>query len=340
MKREEDGKMRFHFLNVSEGDCHIMEHDSGRISVVDIHSVKQANNASQTKAGNILAILEDKGNYNQEKYPEDPIDYLDKILREGKTKSIFRFILTHPEMDHMRGIKDLFSYFRVENFWDTTNTRKLDKFQSKSDKEDWEYYQRIRKSRENPKALHLYRDQTSIGKCCWTQDGIKILSPTEELVKEANKKENWNMLSYVLLIEQDGLKIVLAGDSTDDSWEDTISHYKTNGELEILEDVDVLVAPHHGRKSNQNYEFLRIMRPKLSLIGNAQSEHLNYDAYNRYSERTLTNNQAGNVVIQKLNGSWYVLITNKAYAEDETDLGRLYECTIADRPYYYLWKLK
>ncbi len=330
--------MKFHFLNVGEGDCNIIEHNSGRVSVIDINFLRSKfkDLLSRSIRKRMIAELEKRGNYSQKENPEHPIEYLQNLLNDDL--SIFRFILTHPDLDHMRGITDLFNTFEIQNFWDTKNSKEMEEFQSDSDEEDWNFYQKIRNNEENPKVLHLYRDSKS--ECCWTQDGIKILSPTLKIVEEANEKEDWNMLSYILLVEEDDLKIVLAGDSTDDSWDDIIKHYKNEGQISLLEDVDVLVAPHHGRKSNTDYEFLKIMKPKLTLIGNAQSKDLNYSAYDRYSKRKLTNNQAGNVVIQKVNNNWYVLITNKSFAEKKTEFDKLYSEEIANRDYYYLWRLK
>lgn len=275
-----------------------------------------------------------KGNFNQKKKPERVLDYLGHLLNN---RSIFRFILTHPDLDHMRGIKDLFNSFKIINLWDTENQKEISDFKSEKDREDWEFYQKIRKSKHSPKVLHLFRDQSGD---YWKQDGIRILSPTKDIVNEANKKKDWNMLSYVLLIEENGLKIVLAGDSTDNTWDDIINYYKDTGCLDTLRNIDVLVAPHHGRSSNSNYEFLQIMRPKLTLIGNAQSEYIDYEAYRKHSGKILTNNQAGNVVINKIGNSYYVLITNRYFAEKNHKFKELYSEKIANRTYFCLWKLK
>jgi competence protein ComEC len=324
---------RFHFLNVGNGDCSIIEHPSGRISIIDINKGQKQTNESEKFNESA------SGNYNQKENPEHPIEYLKHLVGN---KSIFRFILTHPDMDHMRGIKNLFDNFEVLNFWDTNNEKKIENFSTKQDEEDWEYYQSIRKgSKENLTILYLYRFQTS--ECCWTQDGITILSPTEKLVEEANRNKDWNLLSYVLLIEYKNFKLVLSGDATDDTWDDILEDLKNRNKLNLIQNIDVLVSPHHGRKSNRDYEFLKIMKPKLTLIGNAQSKHLNYNAYKRYSKRTLTNNQAGNIVIQKdnIDEKWYVLITNEFFAknEKEKDLDKN-DNIIAGRKYYYLWRIK
>ena len=48
-------------------------------------------------------------------------------------------------------------------------------------------------------------------------------------------------------------KILLAGDAHDATWDYVLRHYET-----AASDVDLLIAPHHGRKSGRSYEFLAI----------------------------------------------------------------------------------
>ncbi len=48
------------------------------------------------------------------------------ILKDFGVSTIFRFILTHPDMDHMDGMKSLFDSFSILNFWDTANTKVID----------------------------------------------------------------------------------------------------------------------------------------------------------------------------------------------------------------------
>ena len=47
----------------------------------------------------------DKKDYKQKGFPENPIDYLKRL----NIQNIFRFVITHPDMDHLDGIKDFFS---------------------------------------------------------------------------------------------------------------------------------------------------------------------------------------------------------------------------------------
>ncbi len=55
----------------------------------------------------------------------DPIVYIANNYF-SKYNEIFRFILTHPDMDHMSGIKELFNRKYVRNFWDTNNDKYID----------------------------------------------------------------------------------------------------------------------------------------------------------------------------------------------------------------------
>jgi beta-lactamase superfamily II metal-dependent hydrolase len=61
--------------------------------------------------------------------------------------SVFRFILTHPDMDHMDGIAAFFNTFSPTNFWDTDNTEEKnfdDGGNGGFQEEDWWFYKSLR----------------------------------------------------------------------------------------------------------------------------------------------------------------------------------------------------
>ena len=43
--------------------------------------------------------------------------------------------------------------------------------------------------------------------------------------------------------------------------------------------VDLLIEPHHGRKFGRSYDFLDTLKPKVTIFGNVNSEHLAYGAW-------------------------------------------------------------
>ena len=77
-----------------------------------------------------------------------------------------------------------------------------------------------------------------------------MLAPTEDLISAANEAEDWNDSSYVLLYNTNGYKVLFGGDSHDATWEHILAEHE-----ELVKNVDVLIAPHHGRDSDRDYEF-------------------------------------------------------------------------------------
>lgn len=297
-----------YFLNVKEGDCNIIRHDGGHVSVIDICN---GNAGGEGRSVNEIAFSQ-RGNYHMKDHPTDPIAFMNNL----GIKDIFRFVLTHPDMDHMDGIERLFKAFSVGNFWDTDNNKKMD---SDSDwgqykESDWEFYQSIRKSTENPKALQfLAGDEKEYFNKPNGGDGLYILGPSQELVDDANESEDYNNLSYVLLYKTHGKKIIFGGDSEDKEWDFILENYEDE-----VKNVDVLFAPHHGRKSGGNDDYLDVLNPKLSLLGNASSQDLDYAAFNRRGLKHYTNNQCGNIALNTAGANGIaVYCQNEKFAKDE-----------------------
>ena len=89
------------------------------------------------------------------------------------------------------------------------------------------------------------------------------------MVADANEAGDWNDSSYVILYRSCGKRILFASDSHDSTWEYILDNWKSS-----VKNVDVLIAPHHGRDSGRDYEFLKVVKPRVTLFGNAPSEHL------------------------------------------------------------------
>jgi competence protein ComEC len=116
--------LRVHFLNVGHEDCTIIAHPSGRLTMVDINTsmdfdketrselVQEEMRKAYSSGGGILAyasaspfadarIANDSVSKRAERELTDPIKFL-KERYPGR--SLFRFVVTHPDLDHMRGI--------------------------------------------------------------------------------------------------------------------------------------------------------------------------------------------------------------------------------------------
>lgn len=297
-----------HFLNVKEGDCIWIKHNSEHNTIIDVSNAKTINKITESKMENL------RGNYNRKEYPVNPIEYLSSY----NETDIFRFILTHPDMDHMDGIKALFDELQVTNFWDTENEKIMDDDSDwgQFNKEDWDFYQSIRNSDNNPKTLTLYAGEK--GKYYNSDengtnggDGLSVLAPTKQLVKEANETEDYNDCSYVILYRTRNKKIIFAGDSAKKTWDYILENHRKE-----VENVDLLIAPHHGRKTGGNDEYLDVLKPKLTLFGNAKSEYLDYSSWNNRGLEIITNNQADCIIIETKNEKMNVYVTYEKFARD------------------------
>jgi len=308
---------KIHYLNVKEGDCSIIEHYSGHKTVIDvcnakpIESLAEAVTATMAKSERGIS-----GNFQQKKYPVNPISY----MRAHGFTSIFRYIQTHPDMDHLDGIEAFFDEFSPINFWDTDNTKEMpnSSWQGSPYREaDWKFYKRLRdtKPEDDPKRFALYSgargkyynqgsDGTDGG------DGLHILAPTNELVAAANEAdEEYNRCSYVALYRTGENRIVFGGDSHDETWDHILEHHKAD-----VTNIDLLMAPHHGRKSGRSYKFLDTLAPTLTFFGNARSEHLAYDAWRSRGLSIVTNNQANCMVVDASTKSMTLYVTHENFA--------------------------
>lgn len=309
-----------HFLNVGHGDCTWIQHADGNNTVIDVCNGREV--ITKSYFSDYIRELKEqeavrggvRGNFRQKDYPVNPIAYLKSF---GVT-NIFRFILTHPDMDHMDGLGDLFREFSPLNFWDTDNCKEIEKFdESRYSAGDWEFYKSLRdgKPSEGPRRLTLfsgargvYYNQGQDGK--GDGNGLFLLAPTPELVAHANDCGDYNDCSYVLLYRVGTKRIIIGGDSHDVSWEHILKTHRGD-----VTNVDLLIAPHHGRDSDRSYEFLDVLQPKLTLFGIARSEHLGYNAWSSRQLDVMTNNQGNCFVVDFVNGRADIHCTNRSFAD-------------------------
>jgi beta-lactamase superfamily II metal-dependent hydrolase len=308
----------FHYLNVNQGDCSFIQHPSGHVTVVDVCNASKTEDQTVLRKKALAEILGVSGNFNQKEHPVNPIIY----LKSFGVESVFRFILTHPDMDHMGGIADFFDVFAPLNFWDTANTCKKDfSGGGPHDENDWKFYVSMRDGGSANTARRLtlcagargqyYNQSAEDG--LGGGDGLYVLAPTAALINGADESGNYNDGSYVILCRSAGGRILLAGDSHDRTWEHVLENYEDD-----VRNVDLLIAPHHGRKSDRSYDFLDVVNPGLTLFGNANSEHLAYAAWNYRGLRVITNNQANCVVVDTNRFPMTGSVTNPRFAERVT----------------------
>ena len=307
-----------HFLNVKQGDCSIIRHISSHVTVIDVCNAKPPDLRTEES----IALMAQRergitGNFQQKKHPVNPISY----LREHNINSIFRYIQTHPDMDHMDGIEALFNEFSPINFWDTDNEKEMDESSwenSPYNEDDWKFYKNLRDLNPNSDPIRLALLAGAKGKF-WDigadgssgGDGLYILAPTQELIDSANETDDdYNDCSYVLLYRTGNNRIIFAGDSHDDTWAHILDNYEDD-----VTNIDLLIAPHHGRDSGRSYEFLNTLKPTLTFFGNARSEHLAYSAWRNRGLSYITNNQANCMVVDASTTPMVLYVTHENFAK-------------------------
>ena len=194
----------------------------------------------------------------------DPIEFLKKTYPD---QQLFRFILTHPDLDHMRGLKRLHENVGFVNFWDTANTKPApNAFKGTADQEDWRFYQALRKGQIGGPAVHNFTRGSSAYAFAREENGnlggdnIEILSPSIELVNDCNRTEKSNDLSLVLRVRHNTRSILLPGDAEEAAWTNMVAHYGR-----ALKS-DYLKASHHGRDSGYYREALNLIDPRITFV--------------------------------------------------------------------------
>lgn len=316
----------FHFLNVKDGDCSVIEHGSGHVTVVDVCNARSPDKEEAMSYSEMLMLKESserlavqssaRKNYGQKAYPENPITY----LQDRGITSIFRFASTHPDMDHLDGIKDLFDEFSPTNFVDSDNNKEMtDGWDgSRYRKEDWTFYKSLRdgKPQTDPKRLTLYSGDDGIHRRRdWDGnrpgDALHTLAPTPALVNQANETDEYHDASYVFMYNAAGGRILLSGDSHDNTWDHILSEH-----ADLVADVELLIAPHHGRSSGRSYDFLDTVNPKMTFFGNAPSKDLAYASWRSRNLPYITNNQAGTMIVSCQSDPLSIYVTNEEFARD------------------------
>jgi len=264
------------------------------------------------------SVTKPKGNFQMCAVPTNPIGY----LKSKGFDSIWRFILTHPDMDHMEGIKNLFEQIRVSVFWDCGIRRKKPDFPQNGPyrEDDWDFYERL--INNNVTDTKVISPRAGDNGMYWNADNeagdgegdyLSILSPSNALVKLANDTGDINDASYVIIYRSSAGKIIFAGDSNDNTWKYILENHEN-----LVTNTAILFAPHHGRKSDRDYSFLDVVKPRISFFGCAESDNLAYSAWDYRKRLFFTNNQCGNVHAYPEEKKVRIYIENRNFAEKYT----------------------
>jgi beta-lactamase superfamily II metal-dependent hydrolase len=297
--------LKIHFLNVGHGDCVIVEFkDNNRVAMIDINRSEEMDEQSKNEVYSSLkstssflseqgllsinrALLEKAG---YDVALQDPISYIE----DNNIRSIFRFISSHPHMDHLTGLCDLKDRVGFSNIWIVDNTYKQDYTKlSESQKKDWNLYKSYRDTGENQvDGVTIIRPEEGSSAQFYREDGIYLLAPNDDLKYEV--ENNANKMSYVLLIKHKGRKILLPGDAEKATWEYLVENYN-----EDIKDIDILKAAHHGRDSGYHQPAVKLMSPVVTIVSVGKKPSTDStNKYKQYCENVWSTRWKGNIILE------------------------------------------
>lgn len=216
---------------------------------------------------------------------------LEQIGPLSDAKEITRFISTHPDDDHIRGIELLDDEVGITNFYCVSN---------KVTKEDQtDSFDKYCELRDSGKAFHIYKGC----KRRWMNlegdgrgsSGINILWPDlnnqnfKDALADAEEGGSPNNISAIIKYSlSNGVKAMWFGDLHKEFLESIEEDFDTSH-------VDIVFAPHHGRRTGRiPSSVLKKLSPKIVVIGEAAEEHLDhYSGYNRIEQSI-----AGDVIFE------------------------------------------
>ena len=224
-----------------------------------------------------------------------------QIISEIRSHSLFKsntyFISTHPDKDHIEGLPEFDKFVGIRAFYCTKNAA------TKPD--DTVSFRKYCELRDSEKARYIQKGLSI------PDSSIHFLWPNvanshyqEELKKAAKGQDPNNLSPIFALIVPRFVSAMWMGDIEHDfldtvKWDINWRH------------IDILFAPHHGRKSGMiPADILRKISPKLIVIGEADSEYLHY--YSGYN--TITQNSAGDITFVCDQGCVHVYVSEPKYS--------------------------
>ncbi len=238
-------------------------------------------------------------------------DILDEIETESSGKGIKRFISTHPDDDHIRGLVEYDDKFGILNFYRVDN----DTTKKGTETDDFKRYKKLRDDSKKSFELKKGCKRKWMNESDDERDGAGLycLWPIidNDLYKEALETAadggSPNNISPAIKYLVGKFSFLWMGDMETDMQEE-FDKKVTNTHTTIV------FAPHHGRKSGHiPSSLMDKLTPKLVIVGEAPSDELDY--YSGYD--TITQNTAGDILFET-NGDYLdIFVSEDGYTKTD-----------------------
>lgn len=271
-------------FSVGDGDMFYIDHNSDNFTIID-------------------CCMDD----------DSKVDIAAEIKTKSRKKGITRFITTHPDEDHIHGLKYLDDQITILNFYCVENAA------TKEDEtDDFKHYCSLR---DGQHAFYVIKGCTrrwmNLDDEVRKNSGINYLWPDtsdadfQDALSSVAEGSGFNNISPIFTYSvSNGVTVMWMGDMEHDFLE------KIKDRID-WPSIDILFAPHHGRKTGKvSSDVLNLISPKIVVIGEAPSEHLDY-----YSDwNTLKQNSAGDIIFHSDGNRVHVFISEEKYSYDTSFL--------------------
>ncbi len=307
-----DGELQIHFIDVGQGDCILILFPDGKDMLIDCANYNGGNT-----------------------YRDETLNYLDTYVTDDQLDYL---MLTHCDSDHVYYLDDVLHRYDVDNIYmpfvlsapdesKESNAERIasiaalpaDKLDDFSDPDtiDTGVYADffIAALTESDAVIHQ-----NIGNFSITTDTYRLdfyaYTENEWADSDLSSAEERNAISPIGVLEYNGKKIVLTGDSNEINEPKFID--KVGGSLL---DCDVLKVGHHGSETSSTEEFLDFINCEQAIIScNASGNTFNHprkatlDRLKNQNMSVYRTDLNGNIVLS-VNAEGTLTITTEKTAE-------------------------
>lgn len=265
------------------------DYDADTLSEMANNELRKSYGITASASSMMEAIAVDEVAKRAKRELTDPIEFM---KRTYPGRQLWRYIQTHPDLDHMRGLRRLGEEIGFVNFWDTANDKVVTSYRSDADRVDWQFY----RSQESRKLYVRGQSYYAFGKeenGMPGGDNIEILSPNVEIVGACNTADSYNDISVVIRVHHAGRSVLLPGDAEDTAWENLVNAYGDRLK------TDFLKASHHGRDSGYHMEAVRLISPRMTFVSVGQKPSTDASSkYRNFCQRIASTRYYGNIELR------------------------------------------
>ena len=306
------GDLYFHTIDIGQGDCLLICFPDGKDMLIDCGST--SGGSYETANSYISQYVSDK----QLDYvllthtDQDHVSYLDEVIKDYQCDHII-----------MPNIKSTPSNESLASQVAALDSTKLAKFTDPDTVSTATYANFFIAALSEPNCeIMLTVGNFTITGENWKMD-IFCWSQEQWNDNKVNTAYLLNGLSPVCILQYNGKKIVLTGDSNDKAYSEPsiVQKMKTFYNVDVL-DCDVLKVAHHGSDTSSCEEFLDFVKCEYAIIScglGPKHGHPRYEALDRFVERDMElyrTDLHGSVVV-KISGNTLTITPQNANIDNE-----------------------